>query len=165
MLQYECKQITIYLLKPLVSSTRKERGNIMAGLTKTQINYLESKLNRAVEDKVDKFRKELGGNSSDKVLVNEIVAGNIKLLPKSELIKKLKEKANYSGGYYYNVSLYVNEMVSQEDKERVEKEVNERETKINEFREKLYKAKQNALDSIVLDGVDVETALAELDNI
>lgn len=138
----------------------------MAGLTKTQINYLESKLNRAVEDKVDKFRKELGeSNSSDKVLVNEIVAGNIKLLPKSELIKKLKEKANYSGVYYRNLLLSVDEMVSQEDRERVEKEVNERETKINEFREKLYKAKQNALDSIVLDGVDVETALAELDNV
>ena len=138
----------------------------MAGLTKTQINYLESKLDRAVNAKVDKFRKELvEGNNSDKVLVNEIIAGNIKLLPKSELIKKLKEKANYNGGYYYNVSLYVNEMVSQEDKERVEKEFNERETKINEFRDKLYKAKQNALDSIVLDGVDVETALAELDKI
>lgn len=138
----------------------------MAGLTKTQINYLESKLDRAVSEKVDKFRKGLGeGNNSDKVLVNEIVAGNIKLLPKSELIKKLKEKANYNGGYYYNVSLYVSEMVSQEDKERIEKEFNERETKINEYREKLHKAKQNALDSIVLDGVDVETALAELDKI
>ena len=67
----------------------------MAGLTKTQINYLESKLDRAVNAKVDKFRKELGeGNNSDKVLVNEIIAGNIKLLPKSEIIKKLKEKAN-----------------------------------------------------------------------
>ena len=138
----------------------------MAGLTKTQINYLESKLNRAVDDKVVKFRKELGeSNSSDKVLVNEIVSGNIKLLPKSELIKKLKEKANYNGVYYRNILLSVDEMVSQEDRERVEKEVNERETKINEFREKLYIAKQNALDSIVLDGVDVETALAELDNV
>ena len=138
----------------------------MAGLTKTQINYLESKLSRAVNDKVDKFRKELGEESnSGTVLVNEIIAGNIKLLPKSELIKKLKEKADYNGGYYYNTSLYVTEMVSQEDKERVEKEFSERETKINEFRDKLYKAKQNALDNIVLNGVDVETALAELDNI
>ena len=84
----------------------------MAGLTKTQINYLESKLNRAVDDKVIKFRKELGeSNSSDKVLVDEIVAGNIKLLPKSELIKKLKEKANYNGVYYRNILLSVDEMV------------------------------------------------------
>ena len=138
----------------------------MAGLTKTQINYLESKLDRAVNDKVNKFRKELGeGGSLDKAIINELVVGNVKLLPKSEIIKKLKEKTNYNGGYSYNMILYVNEMVSQEDKERVEKEFNERETKINEFRDKLYKAKQNALDSIVLDGVDVETALAELDKI
>lgn len=138
----------------------------MAGLTKTQINYLESKLDRAVNDKVNKLRKELGeGGSLDKAIINELVVGNVKLLPKSEIIKKLKEKINYNGGYSYNMILYVNEMVSQEDKERVEKEFNERKTKINEFIERLNKAKQNALDSIVLNGVDVETALAELDNI
>ena len=138
----------------------------MARLTKTQINYLESKLDRAVNDKVEKFRKELGeGGSLDKAIINELMVGNVKLLPKSEIIKKLKEKANYNGGYSYNMILYVNEMVSQEDKERVEKEFNERKTKINEFIERLNKAKQNALDNIVLNGVDVETALAELDNI
>lgn len=138
----------------------------MARLTKTQINYLESKLDRAVNDKVNKLRKELGeGGSLDKAIINELVVGNVKLLPKSEIIKKLKEKVNYNGGYSYNMILYVNEMVSQEDKERVEKEFKARETKINEFRERLNKAKQNALDSIVLNGVDVETALAELDNI
>lgn len=32
----------------------------MAGLTKTQINYLENKLERAVSDKIDHFKKELG---------------------------------------------------------------------------------------------------------
>ena len=135
-------------------------------LTKTQINYLENKLDRAVSDKIDAFRKQIGeGQNTDKVLVDEIVAGNIKLLPKSEIIKKLKEKTNYSGGYYYNTSLYVNEMVSQEDKERIEKEVKNKENKVNDLRDKLYKAKQNALDKIVLEGVDVETALAELNAI
>lgn len=137
----------------------------MAGLTKTQINYLENKLDRAVGEKIDAFRKQIGeGQNTDKTLVDEIVAGNIKLLPKSELIKKLKEKTS-GNSYYYNTSLYVNEMVSEEDKERVEKEVRNRESKVNDFRDKLYKAKQNALDKIVLEGVDVETALAELDKI
>ena len=137
----------------------------MAGLTKTQINYLENKLDRAVSEKIDAFRKQIGeGQSTDKTLVDEIVAGNIKLLPKSEIIKKLKEKTNYSG-YYYNTSLCVNEMVSQEDKERIENEVNSRDNKVNEFRDKLIKAKTNALDKIVLEGVDVESAIAELNNI
>ena len=114
----------------------------MAGLTKTQINYLENKLARAVDNKVDEFRKELGeGKSSDRVIIDKLVAGEIKLLSSKELIKKLKEK-NSNNSYYYNQNLYVNEMVSEQDKERIESEVNQREQKVNDFREKLYKAKQ-----------------------
>jgi len=137
----------------------------MAGLTKTQINYLENKLQRVVDDKVQEFKKELGeGKNSDRVIIDELVAGRIKLLPKSEIIKTLKTKCT-SNSYYYNTSLYVNEMVSQEDKERIENEVNQRDSKINEFRDRLIKAKTNALDKIVLEGVDVESAIAELNNI
>lgn len=134
-------------------------------LTKTQINYLENKLNRAVEDRVETFKKELGDNkSSDRVIIDKLVAGEIKLLSSKELIKRLKEK-NSNNSYYYNQSLYVNEMISEQDKERIETEVNSRDKKVNDFRDRLYKAKTNALDKIVLEGVDVETALAELNAI
>ena len=137
----------------------------MAKLTKTQINYLEDKLNRVVQDKVQAFQNELGKNeNSDRVIIDELVSGNIKLLPKSEIIKILKTKRT-SNSYYYNISLYVNEIISQEDKERIENEVNSRDTKINEFRDKLNKAKTNVLDKIVLEGIDVETAIAELNEI
>ena len=137
----------------------------MAKLTKTQINYLENKLNRVVNDKVQAFQNEFGEDkNSDRVIIDELVAGNIKLLPKSEIIKILQTKRK-SDGYYYNILLYVNEIVSQEDKERIENEVNSRDKKINEFRDKLNKAKTNILDKIVLEGIDVETAIAELNNI
>ena len=136
----------------------------MTKLTKVQIKYLESKLERVINDKVEKFTKELGEiQSPEKILIGEIISGNIILLPNSEIINKLQEKL-LNQTYFYP-SLNINEMVSQEDKERVEKEFKARETKINEFRDKLYKARQDALDNIVLNGVDVETALAELDNI
>lgn len=133
-------------------------------LTKTQINYLENKLNRVVEDKVDTFRKKLGeGKNSDRVIIDELVAGNIKLLSNSEIIKILKTKlTNY---YYCNMSVYLNELISKQDRERIENKINQRDKKINEFRDRLDKAKANALDKIVLDGVDVETALAELNKI
>ena len=137
----------------------------MAKLTKTQINYLENKLNRVVNDKVQEFKNGIGeGENSDKVIIDELVAGNIKLLPKTEIIKILKTKRT-SSGYYRNISLYVNERISQEDKERIENEVNSRDNKIIEFRDKLNKAKTNVLDKIVLEGIDVETAIAELNKI
>lgn len=137
----------------------------MAKLTKTQIYYLENKLNRVVNDKVQEFKNGIGeGENSDKVIIDELVAGNIKLLPKTEIIKILKTKRT-SSGYYRNISLYVNEIISQEDKERIENEVNSRDNKINEFRDKLNKAKTNVLDKIVLEGIDVETAIAELNKI
>ena len=137
----------------------------MAKLTKTQINYLENKLNRVVNDKVQEFKNGIGeGENSDKVIIDELVAGNIKLLPKTEIIKILKTKRT-SSGYYRNISLYVNEIISQEDKERIENEVNSRDNKIIEFRDKLNKAKTNVLDKIVLEGIDVETAIAELNKI
>jgi hypothetical protein len=126
---------------------------------------LENKLDRAVSDKVDKFRQELGeGKSSDKVIADRLQSGEIKLLSSKEILKKIREKAS-NNFYYYNTNLYVNELISDEDREKIEAEVRSRDKKINDYRDKLYKAKTNALDKIVLEGVDVETALAELDNI
>ena len=136
----------------------------MIKLTKTQIKYLDSKLERVINDKVEKFTKELGEiKTLNRMLVDEIILGNINLLPNSEIIEKLQEKSRNQTCYY--PSLNIDEMVSREDYERAEKEYDARKIKLNEFKEKLHKAKQNVLDSIVLNGVDVEIALAELDKI
>lgn len=136
----------------------------MAGLTKTQINYLENKLERAVTDKVEKFKAELGNDTLDKVIITELAEGNIELLPKEEIISFLKQ-AIKSRSYYYSVSVAVQDLIKEEDKNRLDKEVRGRDTKIQEYKDRLSKAKQNALDSIVLNGVDVEVALAELDKV
>lgn len=136
----------------------------MAGLTKTQINYLENKLDRAVTEKVDKFKAELGNDTLDRVIVAELVEGNIELLSKEEIIAFLKQTIK-NKSYYYSVSVLLQDLINEEDKIRLEKEVKGRDTKIQEYRDRLSKAKQNALDSIVLNGVDVEVALAELDKV
>lgn len=136
----------------------------MAGLTKTQINYLENKLDRAVTEKVDKFKAELGNDTLDRVIVAELVEGNIELLSKEEIIAFLKQTIK-NKSYYYSVSVLLQDLINEEDKNRLEKEVKGRDTKIQEYRDRLSKAKQNALDSIVLNGVDVEVALAELDKV
>lgn len=136
----------------------------MRKLTKTQINYLESKIDRVINDKLDKFRKEVGLLTClDEVLLNEIIVGNIKILPKSKIINRLKEQSLNKS--YYTISLHINDLVSQEDYKRTEKEHNIKKTKLNDFKEKLHKAKQNALDNIVFDGVNIEKVLTELDKI
>ena len=133
-------------------------------LTKTQINYLADKLSRTVEDKVVEFKKSLKQEENfDTVLVGLLEEGKIKLLPKSELIKVFKAKAK--SGYYYNASVYLKELIDADTIEALEKERNQNSNKVQEYRNKLELAKTNALDKIVLEGIDVETAIAELNNI
>lgn len=136
----------------------------MAGLTKTQINYLENKLDRAVTEKVDKFKSELGNKTLDVIIVEELAKGNIELLPKEEVIAFLKQVVK-SKSYYYSISVAIQDLINEDDKNRLDNEVKGRDTKLQDYRDKLSKAKQNALDSIVLNGVDVEVALAELDKV
>lgn len=136
----------------------------MAGLTKTQINYLENKLDRAVTEKVDKFKAELGNKTLDVIIVEELAKGNIELLPKEEIIAFLKQVVK-SKSYYYSISVAIQDLINEDDKDRLDSEVKGRDTKLQDYRDRLSKAKQNALDSIVLDGVDVEVALAELDKV
>ena len=133
-------------------------------LTKTQINYLADKLSRTVEDKVVEFKKSLKQEENfDTVLVGLLEEGKIKLLPKSELIKVFKAKAK--SGYYYNASVQLKELIDADTIESLEKERNQNSNKVQEYRNKLELAKTNALDKIVLEGIDVETAIAELNNI
>ena len=136
-------------------------------LTKTQINYLENKLSRVVDERVENYRKELGeGKSADRVIAEKVMNGDIKLLSTKELVKRItKQVQDKYNSYYYSYSMNLCDMVSDEDREKITNEVNERDTKINDFRNKLKDAKQNALDKIVLEGVDFETAIAELNKV
>ena len=134
----------------------------MAKLSRTQINYLESKLSRVVEDKVNDFKKSFTNESKYDLIFKGLQDGSIKMISEKEIIKHFEES---KGGYYYTPSINLTELVNQKDVERVEKIVKAREDKINNYSYKLRNAQQNALDKIVLEGVDVETALAELDKI
>ena len=135
----------------------------MAKLSRTQINYLEDKLRRVVEDKVSDFRKSFTNESKQDLILKGLQDGSIKMISEKEIIKFFEE--NKGGSYYYTPNINLTELVSQKDVERVEKIVKTREDKINDYSDKLRKAQQNALDKIVLEGVDVETAIAELNKI
>ena len=138
------------------------------GLTRTQVNYLQDKLQREVSKRIDDFKAKLGKEKTiAQAILEEVQAGKVKLLTGKDLIKVLDDTINKERGYgyYSNPSFYITDLISEKDEERIEKELNKRDDKIREFIDKLEKARQNALDKIVLEGVDVETALAMLDNV
>lgn len=137
----------------------------MAKLSRTQINYLEDKLNRVVDQKVKDFKQSLGENKSfSDLIMEELNAGKIKFIPSEEILNFFN-KDRGMGTYYYNPSIRLDELISEKDKNRISNIVSEKEGKINDYQIKLRDAKQNALDKIVLEGVDVETAMAELNKI
>lgn len=134
----------------------------MAKLSRTQINYLEDKLRRVVEDKVSDFKKSFSNESKQDLILKGLNDGSIKMISEKEIIKYFEDN---KGGYYYTPSLNLTDLINPKELEKIEKLVKEREDKINDYSYKLRTAQQNALDKIVLEGVDVETALAELDKI
>lgn len=137
----------------------------MAKLSRTQINYLEDKLNRVVEQKVSDFKKSLGKDKTKpEIIMEELNAGKIKFISNDEILN-LFNKDMGIGGYYYTPSIRLDELISEKDMNRISKIVDERQDKVNDYQIKLRDAKQNALDKIVLEGVDVETAMAELNKI
>ena len=135
----------------------------MAKLSRTQINYLEDKLRRVVEDKVNDFKKSFTNESKNDLILKGLQDGSIKMISEKEIIKHFENDKGV--GYYYTPSINLIELVNEKDVEKVEKIVKTREDKINAYSDKLRNAKQNALDKIVLEGVDVETAVAELNKI
>ena len=134
----------------------------MAGLTKTQITYLKEKLQRVAEDKVTEFRKQFGdSNKKGDVLLKKLKSGEVEFLTKEQILEVLEKKID--GCYYsYYPSLSVDELISREDYNRIDNEINAIDKQIRDFENRIYEAKTEALDKIVLEGVDVETALATL---
>ena len=102
---------------------------------------LENKLDRAVTEKVDKFKAELGNKTLDVIIVEELAKGNIELLPKEEIIAFLKQVVK-SKSYYYSISVAIQDLINEDDKNRLDSEVKGRDTKLQDYRDSLSKAKQ-----------------------
>ena len=134
-------------------------------LTKTQINYLEDKLSRIVDEKIRKFRDSLGEQKhSREEILTGLKNGSIKLLPAEQIIKMFADTIK-NRNYYYNTSFTLENFVNKKDKEKIDAEIQKREDKISDYSTRLYNAKRNALDKIVLEGVNIERAIKELDKV
>ena len=87
----------------------------MAKLSRTQINYLEDKLNRVVEQKVKDFKKELGEDKTKpEIIMEELNAGKIKFIPSEEILNFFNKDRGL-GAYYYNPSIRLDELISEKD--------------------------------------------------
>lgn len=132
-------------------------------LTKTQINYLNEKLERECRDRVTKYRKDIGVDKNIEQLISERLSkGKLKLLPAKDIISLIKEVTDM-GGWYRTIDVV--KLVNQEVVKELEKELKIKQDKANEYEEKIWQAKQSAMDMYVLGGVDIQTALKEFDKI
>ena len=102
-------------------------------------------------------------SSLDKAVLEKLQNGEVKFLPEKELIKRLEDKNNTS--YSGCICLYASSMISDKDKNKIQKGLDNTSVKIGEYTTKMYKAKQEALDKIILRGVDFESVLRELNRI
>lgn len=139
----------------------KESEVVIMALTKTQISYLENKLDRVISDKLEEVKDKLGMKKDlDKTVLDKLQKGEVQLLDTNNIIEKMTDKLNS-----YCLSMYPHDLISKEDYNRIQDEYNAVRVKYDEVARQLHKAKTNALDKIVLDGIDVDTALAELNSI
>ena len=133
-------------------------------LTKTQINYLERKLERIISEKITNYRKKIGDGKKLPELIKEgLENGTVKLIPQEEIEKKIRDLIEIN--HYYSPSLSLSELIPKDMYERLNNQIDERVKIINEYTDKLYKIKEKALDSFVLKGVDIETVLAEFEEV
>lgn len=135
-------------------------------LTKTQINYLENKLERVAQEKIQEFKQQFTpDNSLSHEIAEQIIKGKVKLISTSAIKDLVKNSIQNSNGYWYSFSISIEKLISEEDKEKIEAIRNANADKVNEYTDKVRTVKQNALDKIVLEGVDFETAIKELSKI
>lgn len=133
-------------------------------LTKTQINYLERKLERIMSEKITKYRKEIGASvRTTELLKDRLNQGVINLISNEEIKEILVKKLEECG--YYEPSIHLNELVPKHMYEAVKDEVQNKTDLVNQYTDKLNKIKEKALDSFVLKGVDIETVLAEFEEV
>lgn len=133
-------------------------------LTKTQINYLTGKLERIISEKITNYRKKIGDGKRLPELIKEgLENGTVKLISQEEIEKKIKDLLETKP--YYAPSINLSDLIPKQTYEHLNNLVDRKTEMVNEYTAKLYKIKEKALDSFVLKGVDIETVLAEFEEV
>lgn len=130
-------------------------------LTKTQINYLRDKLNNAVDKKISEVRQSNKVYDFQVEVLNRLEQGTIKLLPAEKFVKK--HRARRANTYY--TSILTEDLISDKDVVKIKNYIQKQYDKIQSTVDKIYEYRENALDKIVLDGLDFSDVVKGLDKI
>lgn len=118
-------------------------------ITKTQIDYLDRRLSDIFDDKIRAFITAQGAYTSEQKFTDiytAIKTGKIKLKPKAEVMK--------------NVSKWP-ELRDFFDLSSIDKKAYDLDEALDDYRDKLRKAKTEIMDKVVLSDLLIEEAVAE----
>lgn len=120
-------------------------------ITKTQINYLDNRLDDIMRQKITDFTKkfpEQTTNQKWEYIYKGIKAGKISMYSLKEFM------SNVRGWYNPNIK-------DMFDLSKYENAAKEQEELINEYSDKLRKAKTEIMDKVVLSDLLIEEAVSE----
>lgn len=130
-------------------------------LTKTQINYLRDKLNNAVNKKISEVRQAYKVYDFQVEVLNRLEQGTIKLLPAEKFVTK--HRARLESTCFR--TLAIEDLISDKDVVKIKNYIQKQYDKIQSKVDKIYEYRDNALDRIVLDGLDFSDVVKGLDKI
>lgn len=120
-------------------------------ITKTQINYLDNRLDDIMRQKITDFKKkfpEQTFNQKWEDIYKGIKTGKISMLSLKEFISNVRGWCSPDIKDMFDLSKYENAAKEQEEL-------------INEYSDKLRKAKTEIMDKVVLSDLMIEEAVAE----
>ena len=120
-------------------------------ITKTQINYLDNRLEDIMRQKIADFKKKFPEQTTAQKwedIYKGIKSGKIPMYPLKEFITNVKGWCSPDVKDMFDLSRY-------------EKAAKEQEDSINEYSDKLRKAKTEIMDKVVLSDLMIEEAVAE----
>ena len=120
-------------------------------ITKTQINYLDKRLDDIMRQKIKDFTKKFPKQTYEQKWENiykDIKSGKVSMLSLKEFMSRVKSWCSPDINDLYDLSKYDDAAKEQEDT-------------INEYSDKLRKAKTEIMDKVVLSDLMIEEAVAE----
>ena len=133
-------------------------------ITKTQIDYLTNRLDRIVNEKIRNYREKIGDDKKLEVIIKEgLENDSINLKSKEEITQMIIEILNRNYGYLQSVP--ISELIQISDYRSIREQMDVKEIMVKEYTRKLYEAKDKTLDKFVLNPVDIETLLAEFEEV